>query len=342
VTQRRDSYYSYRVFGLRLRSDRPIDGLVSQATASVADISIRFGEWPHKHLVATELANGPFYRSPFHDESGRPVMSAWRVLGGACLRLLMSDGVECVIDGGGNEVWVDAEGVSSNDLSERLLGPILGIVLRRRGIVCLHASAVEVDGRAVAFAGPQRAGKSTIAALFAMRGYRVIADDLCALTDSAGTLLVVPGAPYLRMRPGAVETAAERLGRRADLTPSPDSFHVDLDLRARGYRASSSPLPLSAVYYLDWSQTTAGDHSRIESMNGTEALLSLTVDTWGARLLDRTQRATELDALARLVNHVPVRRIAQVDSPVVLELADRIAADAKRLMGMMPATAEVG
>jgi hypothetical protein len=333
LTQPRDSYYFYRVFGLGLHSDRPIAGLVATAesAAGLVDVSIRFGEWPDKHRVSADLSAAPFYRSPFRDESGRPVVSAWQVLGGVYLRLLMSDGLECVIDGGGTEIWVDAPGVSDADVAECLLGPILGIALRRHGIVCLHASAVEIDGRAVAFAGRQGAGKSTLAALFAMRGCPVIADDLSALIDGGDTMVVQPGAPYLRMRPGAAEASAGRLGRRADLKPSPDRLYLDLDLRAPGYRARSSPLLLGGVYCLDWSSPPAGGEPRLEPMTGADAVMSLISDTWATRLLDGLKRAAELDVLARLVNQVPVRRIVQVESQAVLELADRILDDVRHL-----------
>ena len=49
------------------------------------------------------------------------------------------------------------------------LGPVFAFVLRLRGAVTFHASAVRI-GDAVAFLGPQGAGKSTTAAALALRG----------------------------------------------------------------------------------------------------------------------------------------------------------------------------
>ena len=50
-------------------------------------------------------------------------------------------------------------------------------------MVCPHASTVVIGGRAVAFCGPQGAGKSTTAVALAQQGYAVPAEDVAALDD---------------------------------------------------------------------------------------------------------------------------------------------------------------
>ncbi len=62
-----------------------------------------------------------------------------------------------------------------------LLGTVLAILCFQRGLVPLHASAVDIDGRALLISGASGAGKSTLAAAFSARGYRLLSDDLCAL-----------------------------------------------------------------------------------------------------------------------------------------------------------------
>src|SRR2546425_5228639 len=65
-------------------------------------------------------------------------------------------------------------------------GPVAAALLRVRGYVVLHASAVALDGGATCFLGASGWGKSTLAALLHTRGHAVIADDVAAI-DMAGS-----------------------------------------------------------------------------------------------------------------------------------------------------------
>jgi hypothetical protein len=59
-----------------------------------------------------------------------------------------------------------------------LEGNILAHALAADGFLALHASAVEVDGRALAIIGPSGMGKSTLAALLCAAGAALVADDV--------------------------------------------------------------------------------------------------------------------------------------------------------------------
>jgi hypothetical protein len=81
-----------------------------------------------------------------------------------------------------------------------LFGTVLGILCYRRGVLPLHAAAVEIGGRAILLAGPSGAGKSTLAAALAARGHRLLADDVCAVRrEDDGTLAVLPSCFRLRL-----------------------------------------------------------------------------------------------------------------------------------------------
>ena len=65
-----------------------------------------------------------------------------------------------------------------------------------------------------------------------------------------------------------------------------------------------------------------------------DALLELVQNTYMNWLLDRNQRAAELDVLTRLVANVSVRRIVPHTDPARLgALCELIIKDAKRLSG---------
>jgi hypothetical protein len=88
-------------------------------------------------------------------------------------------------------------------------GPVLALALALRGQRFLHASAVSVGSRAVAFAGPSGGGKSTLAALACRAGAQLVADDTLALTVAASEVRCLPGSRELRLRPAAAELLAD-------------------------------------------------------------------------------------------------------------------------------------
>jgi len=80
-------------------------------------------------------------------------------------------------------------------------GNLLATVLTLRGETVLHASAVERDGRAVAFVAHSGMGKSTLAALACARGARFVTDDLLRFEHAAdGRVWCLPGGLENRLR----------------------------------------------------------------------------------------------------------------------------------------------
>jgi len=90
-----------------------------------------------------------------------------------------------------------------------LLGTVLAILCYQRGLVPLHASAVEVPGGALLVSGRSGLGKSTLAAMLVERGHRLIADDVCVLELGAGdTPLIRPVLPRLKLWQDAAQAMA--------------------------------------------------------------------------------------------------------------------------------------
>ena len=108
------------------------------------------------------------YTSAYLSEGGEPALRIWEIDGGAFLRVSYFDGTEFWLDREISTLWAHWSDKSSleNTLSY-LVGPVLGLLLRLRGVVCLHGSAVAIGDRGIIFVGAEGAGKSTTAAAFA-------------------------------------------------------------------------------------------------------------------------------------------------------------------------------
>ena len=101
--------------------------------------------------------------------------------------LAYSDGACFVVNKMATRIWGTAgEFLTMEDLSTYFLGPIMGFILRKRGITALHASAVCMDDKAIVLTGEAGAGKSTTAAALALRGAAVLCEDIAAVEERDG------------------------------------------------------------------------------------------------------------------------------------------------------------
>jgi hypothetical protein len=275
-------------------------------TASSCDVELHLGTSPYPeggHLSAQEEL---VYVGSYSIETGKPGLQVWRVAQGAFLHIAYPDGAQFWLDQKRETLWaVWPRTLCLEDTASYLLGPILGLLLRLRGVTCLHASVVAFDDRSVAFVGSQGAGKSTTAAAFAQRGYGVLSDDIAALAEREGVFHVVPAYPHLSLWPDSVKTlygSSEALPR---FIPNWDKRR--LDLGNQGTRFEGRPLPLGAIYILGERRPDPAPY--LESMRPRNALLSLVADTYANKILDREMRASEFAVLGRLVTTIPIRQV---------------------------------
>lgn len=100
----------------------------------------------------------------------------------------------------GDSITIDAHmDPYAPDIRLFLLGTPLGLIYLHRGMVPLHAAGVEIDGQAVLMAGSSRVGKSTLAAAFVRRGYRLVGDDVAPLQFTGTDLWVHPGLRRIQL-----------------------------------------------------------------------------------------------------------------------------------------------
>ncbi|MDS3861611.1 hypothetical protein RIF25_12425 [Thermosynechococcaceae cyanobacterium BACA0444] len=84
-------------------------------------------------------------------------------------------------------------------LCNLLFGGVTGGVLIQRGILALHGCSIETPTGVVVVCGHSGAGKSTLTALMLAQGFRILDDNIAALTPKSNQFLVAPGLGFLRL-----------------------------------------------------------------------------------------------------------------------------------------------
>jgi len=239
----------YTLFGLNIRSELPLPELDARDLADSTprpdvEVFLRAVEPPDESVEFLEMRVSVQPEDTYLDV---PDVGRFRVRAG-------------------REISMDpVAGCAPDRLRIFLLGSALGALLYQRRMLPLHANAIEVDGRIFAFAGRSGAGKSTLAAYFNDRGYRVLCDDVCAVSfTSDGLPLAWPGLPRLKLWADALEARGHSAQEFRKITDEHQKYHFPV-----GRVADSGPLPLARLYDLG-----AGGHAqtRIARLSGTEAL----------------------------------------------------------------------
>ncbi len=326
--------FSYLIYGLRVHANCDIPDLIALPDWLEVDIKIKFGEI--SQYLRDEFNNSTIWHIRHESaENESPSLVINRSIKSSFFGLRYSDGTEFIFNRQCTQVWATwPEGLTLEDTAIYLLGPVLGILLYLRGITCLHASAVEIDGAVVAMVGDSGAGKSTTAAAFAHLGYRVLSDDVVTLNEQGNEFIVHPAYPYIRLWPSSVELLYGKPDALPLLTPTWDK-HC-LHLIDRGHKFSTEPLPLDAIYLLgDRSSSPSAPY--IEAVPPNESLINLVANTYANRVLDKQGRAREFELLGRLRNRLPVRRVIPHEDPKHLfKLCQVIAEDYRQMKGSIP------
>ena len=309
----------YSTFGLSLRSNLCVPDLPrSAAPTGTPEVRLHLGTFPDVGLYPAAARDGgkTIYVSPSANESGEPALCVWEIAQGALLQLRFNDGTQFWLDRKGNAVWATwAEESSLENACSYLLGPILGLLLRLRGVICLHASAVAFNDSCVALVGPEGAGKSTTAAAFARSGCGIVSDDIVGLVERDGRFYVLPAYPHLCLWPESVKMlygTPDALPRLLD-----DWEKRRLALGQDGTRFENRILPLEAIYILGARRSVAAP--QVRCVPNREGLLALVAHSYATTLIDVHMREEEFAVLSRLITSVPVRMVHPSDDPSRLE-----------------------
>jgi hypothetical protein len=266
------------------------------------------------------------YVSPYLDDNGQPTLIVWLLADGAFYRFHYTEGIDYILSRDGARLWIlSSKNVAESDVLSYLLGPIMGFILRVRGVVCLHASAVAVNRRAVVFVGDIGAGKSTTAMAMGRLGHPILSDDIVPIYQNAGATYAQPGYPRMRLRQPSLPMLSKINPNLPPLRKPEggEGKRLHFELTSAGYQFQSDPLPIGAIYLLADRQADASA-PRVEPVPALDGIMGLVANTYVTRFLDKSMRAQELQELSRLVNQVAVRKLYPHQEPSHLAMLCKV------------------
>jgi hypothetical protein len=174
----------------------------------------------------------------------------------------------------GKEILIDPyPQASEKTIRLYLLGSSMGCLLHQRRLLPLHANALQYEKEAVMFMGRSGIGKSTLAAAMKDRGYKVLADDVCAIKTFADNKSVIyPGVPQIKLWKEAAHYLKEDVSLLKRILPDEEKYALPI---ADAY--CSQPLPLRSIYLLDFYD---GKELKITALSLMEKLVAIKSNTY--------------------------------------------------------------
>ena len=283
----------YRVYGLTLATDIQLN--LPAADRSEAAIELGRGE------------TARFYEAR-KSASGHP--GDWVQHG------FLEDGTLYMQWGSWFEILVSPNGrqVLCNNLSDMplkffeayLTNFAVSAALIQQGEEILHATVVEINGRAVGLLGPSGAGKSTLAAFLISQGGILVTDDMLRVTFERGVVFAQLGPPRIKLFP---EPADRYLPKRLDIgywNPlgakmifAPDKSH-----------SGTAPQRLSALYYLEVPSSSVDmDRPLLQQLFGIDLFKTILSSSMDIRLQSPARLERQFRFAERIAKQVPFFRL---------------------------------
>ncbi|MBT4286465.1 MAG: hypothetical protein HOD92_03950 [Deltaproteobacteria bacterium] len=285
--------YQYRLFGLNVESEIPFFDFPTHE--GVPDVCIRYGSAP-KYLSEAGKKGKDFQIS-----SNEVIFTIDKVA-----RYYVSNGCRILLE--------PFHRAKKEDILLFLMGSAMGALLYQRNILPLHGSSVRFDDECIIFIGPTGIGKSTIAAGFCQRGYRPLADDICALSVENHTKSrVIPGIPQLKLWEDTLSKLETKRHNLKSVRIEQDKVKYYLPVKI----IEDGPIPVKIIGVLK-----AVDRPQIEiiQLKGMEKIEALIDNTYRVEYLNKLgMKEKHFQQCASIAKNTPVFKVTRPKKLFLLE-----------------------
>lgn len=247
--------HCYHVFGLRIASALPLRNLVTLLDSSGADPDVTI------QIAAAD---------DIPEREGRPQFD----VDDNGVTLTMHGTARYRVEAGRRVTVTPHRTASERNVVLYLLGSVVGILCHQRRLIPLHASAILVNGRAIAFCGHSGIGKSTLVSHLAARGHAMLCDDVCVVKfDDSGRPHAFPGLPTARLWRDAAEHLGHDCAELDLVIDGRDKYHTP-----RNIMVAEGPFPLDRIYMIHDGR--GEDETMFAPLKGVRAVQTLMNETY--------------------------------------------------------------
>jgi hypothetical protein len=288
----------HAVYGLVVESEFPL-GSLPPAVDATADADVRIVRAPPGH----------FDSRAFRQPGEEPSPATWY-----CHVALADGGIFFAVPGvlqaevsadGRTAVCAPAPDGDRRAFEANVLNFVLSIALTLKGEEPLHATAVQRDGRAIAFLGESGSGKSTLAAFLLGQGAQLVTDDLLRVGFVGDKPPIAHCGPArLKLFDEQARLLMPAAARAARFNPMSSKLLMDAAPRTAGTREA---VPLAALYWLDDAAPAPAEPPvAVRRLHGIEAGRVLLASTLHRDHRTAERASRQLREIERLAKAVPL------------------------------------
>lgn len=159
-----------------------------------------------------------------------------------------------------------------------ILGTSMGALLMQRKLLPLHGSVIAIDGKAYAFVGESGAGKSSLAAAFLNKGYKLLSDDVIPVSLARdGIPYVIPSYPQQKLWQESMNEFGLEANHYRPIFKRENKYAVPVPTMFY-----NEPLPLACVFEITKMDN---EHVEIHRIEGFQRLHTLSRHTYRNSLI---------------------------------------------------------
>jgi len=310
---------TYSLYGITLSSDF---AFANRLAPGMGQATLTF-HCTESAMPATDWqTTSPIYSSPALDETGNCTLQLFQTSDYSVLHYpdctdyyLWPDRIICHLTNDFHRYWVEVG----------LLGGVLSFWLEQQGLIALHAAAVVVDDRAIAFAATNKGGKSSLAASLMQLGYPLLTDDILPVACEAAQVTGRPGYPQMRMWPDQATYFWGDYQSLEQVVPHLSKRRIPVGENQFGQFCGES-VPLQCLYLPDRRPVDDwGTEVMITSLSPREALLELIKHAFAAQLVEAVPHL-QIDRFRRLGQIAATISVRRLTYPSGIEYLPQVRA----------------